>query len=475
MKRISRFIAASILMMSMWPLHADEPAIEFLTSKVLVVDPDDNPVQDAIVYCSGLESGTGLSFWNPKSFGPLPELKTDERGMVEMPYPNSVREKVKTGAIRWTVKHPDFVVSEYRRSPDDNPAKIELDRGFRIALTAVNGGTGEPIRNDLYALIGGSNADWKLANNGMLVSPVLKKNKNMMRICQIVDGQPTLFSEPIQVEPGERSRILLKDVKLSVGTRVEGRLDDSVQRPVHNGYVSSRITRAIDMHDWDTRISWTEKTPIKEDGTFVIESLPPGDVLQMIPICDGWVPAKPDQASVQKYVPKVWRKLHLLDRARPQLVRLRGKNVTPKLRMEKSTSVKVSVIDLEGNPLPEANVVMWPNQLWFDGTAQTLGTAFSRREILTKTRAGGSEYKRAKRFEQTTDENGVVVIDKLPAGYSQSIAVGHDDYEMPIIDGERSIEVKLQADVVAEVTIRMQLKEINALGELDNDQDDGDQ
>ncbi len=479
LNRIIRHVTTLTLLILTLSVHADDavpesdkPKIEFLHCKVLVVDPDGNPVQDALVYCTGMRTRIGPGsfwYWVTERYGPVAKLKTGEDGVVEMPYPKYTTEKLEVGAINWTVEHPDFVHFREDRSVDGDPAEIELARGFRIAVTAVNGVTGEKIKNDLYAVIGGSKADWKLANNGMLVSPMFAKKDAWMRICRIVEGQPTLFSESIKVEPGERSRILLKDVKLAVGTRVEGKLDENVPRPVKNGYVSAFIARSIEKDDWSTRWYWNDKTAIKKDGSFAFDSLPPDEVLQLIPVCDGWAFSGPTRESVRRHFPDDVQQLAMGFRTHPMLVELKEKLVSVELGMKKSTSVKVTVKDPSGDPLPSADVAMAPNQFLFNGGSQILGTRSSQPEILVKLRAGGSVSELTAfvpnlRFKETTDENGVAIIRNLPVTTSQPIGVSHDDYDMPIDGQRRFLKVDL-TNTVTEVTIEMQEKGTDALGE----------
>ena len=206
----------------------DPPNIEMVMSELLVVDPDGNPVEEATVYCTGMRAklNPGSHWgWTEEEYGPLPKLKTNEKGIVAMPVPKYLTEKIETGSMTWTVEHSDFVPFREDRSVVD-PNEIQLQRGFKIAVTAINEATGEKIKEDLYGVIGGSRADWQMKTNGMLVSPTFAKKQTTVRICCFADGQPTLFSDAIKVETGDKSRVLLKDVKLKLGTRVEGKLDD---------------------------------------------------------------------------------------------------------------------------------------------------------------------------------------------------------------------------------------------------------
>lgn len=445
----------------------DKPLIELLTSKILVLDPDGNPVEGAKVYCSGMRTriAPGSHWgWDDKIHGPMPKLLTNAEGIVEMPYPKYVEEKLETGTMTWTVEHPSFVPFRDDRSVADDPAKIELARGFRIAATAVNAKTNEKIKTDLFAVIGGSSADWELKENGMLVSPTFAKSDTTLRICQFAEGQPALFSDAIKIEPGDRSRILLKDVKLSIGTRVEGKLADAIERPVKNGYISAAIVKSTDTANHRTRWKWRGKTPINEDGTFVFKSVPRDEVIQLIPICDGWVPVTPAREMVATFFPG--RAINLnTHMSSPLPFQVVGEAIKPTIPMEKSTSIRITVQQPDGKPLSGAEVLMWPNQYWFNSGSQVLGSAYSTREILVQTRAGGYEWDQKRRFQAFTDKNGTCVIHNLPVSQSESIFVDHDDFDMPISDRDsRVASVDLKADEIVEFTIKMQAKGADSLG-----------
>ncbi len=460
------------------PKQDESPKVEMLTSELSIVDPDGNPVEDATVYCTGMRTkiNPGSHWgWTPEEHGPLPKLKTNAKGIAAMPYPKYVTEKLEIGSMTWTVEHPDFVVFREDRSVAD-PDTIQLQRGFKMAVTAVNEETGEKIKDNLYGVIGGSRADWQLKNNGMLVSPTFASKPTTVRICCLAEGQPTLFSDAIKVEPGDKSRVLLKDVKLKIGTRVEGKLDDSVERPIKNGFVSvgivERITTGMGrQRPW----SWNDKTPIKEDGTFVFESLPTGEVLQMFPICDDWVPSLPEKEDVLKFFPDKAVKIGN-GFALPQLAMLEGEKVSTILKMDKATSLDIKLVDPEGKPLPGAKVMMWPNQLWFNSGSQMLGAGHASREFKIGTRAGAFEWDRTMRFSATTDEAGMATIRNLPADGSESIAVDHDLFVQSIANQDsRSQTVDLKLDEPNKITIKMERKGASELGTDDpNDKPDDD-
>ncbi len=147
------------------PEKATEKKPELLTLQVLVVDPDGHPIENATVFPSGLrtkvEPGSHWG-WSEPLHGPIPKLQSNAEGLVALPYPKYVMEEIEVGTVTISVEHPDFVSFREDRSIEDKPAKIELKIGFRIAATAVDAETGEPIKQDLYGLVSGDPrlSDW---------------------------------------------------------------------------------------------------------------------------------------------------------------------------------------------------------------------------------------------------------------------------------------------------------------------------
>jgi hypothetical protein len=446
------------------PKKVDEKKPELLTLQVLVVDPDGHPIENAEVSPSGLrtkvEPGSHWG-WSEPLHGPIPKLRSNAEGLVALPYPKYVTEEIEVGKVTISVEHPDFVSFREDRSIEDKPAKIELKIGFRIAATAVDSETGEPIKQDLYGLVSGDSrlSDWKLAENGNLVSPVFEPNKTWFRLIKVTPGEPNLYSELIEIDPTDRSRVLLRDVKLSKGTRVAGRLDDSVTRPISNGHVAATIVRRGSdgqEFNWNSKWMWYDKAPIAEDGSFVFESLPTDEVLQLIPICDDWVPTNPTKEEVLPFFPDAAERLGGAS-SQPQIIRLNGPLVEPILKMTPATSVRVTVVDQLGKPLAGVEVASWPNQSWFDGGSQILGSAYSLSDGLLRSRKQGEhQFIRENRYTAKTDEHGIAVIRSLPTDRTEGLVAYLKGYEMPLNGTSREIRIDLKPGVVTEVTIKMQ-------------------
>ncbi len=443
-----------------------KPDVEMLECKVKVVDPDGFPVEDATVFCAGMRSKEERGShwgWSEESFGKAPRVKTNADGIAMMPYPKMLAEGQTTAEMTWSVEHPAFV--NYRRdhSVDDDPAELTLESGFRIALMATNAATGDRVKEKLHAVTsfeGGG--EWELKKNGMFVSGMLKKQKGIMRVACFQDGKPTLFSKEIKIDPAGKSRVLLKDIELSLGCRIEGKLDQSVERPVRNGYVIATLVKRPDSKGWNS-LWWSDETKISEDGAFVFDSLPGDEAIQMIPICDGYVPAKPKLEDVLAVMPTNnpdQRKNSIAAfSATPQLVKSVGDTVTTELSMNKAATVTVKVVDQDGEPIENLRVATSPNQFWFDGGSQILSDSYPTRKLWELKQAGKdlTSYFRSKghSYMKKTDKNGMVQLKNMPKG-SHGFGVHEQEWEMKVdpVSGDRETRVKV-GDKDLNITIKL--------------------
>ena len=442
-----------------------DPPTEMLSLKVLVTDPEGNPVEEAVVSPHGMrtkvERGSWWS-WMPERHGERPKVSTNAEGIAVIPYPKYTMEKLETGELDLSVKHPEFIPFSDDRNVDDDPAKVALARGFRIAATAVDE-TGEPIKTGIYGTTSLTSGKWSLKKNGILVSPTMKKEDCVLRIVQIEEGQPVKFSKRIEVKPGTGSRVMLKDHQLSVGVRVEGKLDESVKRPIINGHVAARIHRrpASDEQSRRNKWRWSDRAEILKDGSFVFESLPPDEVLQLIAVCHDWVPAKPILGDVLKHFPEEKDKLAADWGGLPRILQLpaeAGKKMDVTLKMIPAKSVKVTVNDPEGSPIAGAKVLTNPNQYWFDAGSQLLGAAYRTRDHLTEPDAELKDEK--PRYFGETDDNGIAILHDFPPNSPrfQSIYIDCEGYELPIAGRDRKIDFEFADEGITKVVAQMQAK-----------------
>ena len=436
--------------------------VEMLSAQVLVVDPEDQPIIGAIVSPEGVIADGDHAHWigwPVERFGPILKATTNDRGIAVVPYPKYAIEKSETHTLYLSVTHSDFVGFKKNFAIEADEIEVELKRGFKIALSAIDEETNDPITRDLYAVMSGSSlGHWKQAKNGMLVSPTFAAKKRQFRVMQIVEGKPVLFS-PNLVATGDRPRRLLRDVKLKPGTRVEGLIDPSIPRPITTGHVAAYVVRRNKMkpNDLEQKWVWGEKSLIKEDGSFVFESLPQGEVLQMIAICDGFVPKQPEKADVEKIFPSLVNRIKRT-RTMPHLVSLEGDVVKIAIAMEKSTSIRFTVKKPNGKPLAGVEIEMWPNQEWFTYGTSVLGSVVPSAKSLVGHRDESFKYEYSSRFTATTNSEGIAVIKGLSPGRTESFSAVHADYQLPILDEQRNGSVELQRIEMNQSSIIMELK-----------------
>ncbi|XZE20631.1 hypothetical protein SH449x_000509 [Pirellulaceae bacterium SH449] len=471
---LAQSIIVSTLMLGLGflPPHAQEAlsAIgddnqkqEILLFKVRVIDPDGYPVENAKVLPVGLRTTLEPAShrgWNRKQYGPDGTPITNADGEVEISYPKNVGENFEVGTITISVTHPDFVTFRADFRTGQQPAEAKLQHGFRIAATAVDSASGERISSDLYGLVSGESrmAEWKLTENGTLLSPAFESGKIWLRLIRIRSGEPNLFSQLIEVNSRDQSRIMLRDIKLSKGTRVTGRLDESVARPIKNGRVAAMIVRPANGNqrgDWKSTWTWFEHTALLDDGTFVFESLPSNEILQLIPTCDDWVPKSPTQAEVLPHFKAEAEEMSEYF-TYPQVVRIKGAQTDSVLHMTPATSVRVTVLDNASQPIPGARVVSSPNQYWFESGSQILGEAFSMSDALVKSREAGEYNWECKNiYAANTDESGVAILASMPTGRFVPIAASKMGYKMESDRPGIGTMVHLKEEQETEVTITL--------------------
>ena len=439
-----------------------KPEPETQTKKVRVIDPEGKPIEGATVEVKHIRmemmlDGRQLMFFRSNQIDDDNDLiaksLTSADGVAEIVYTRSNLDwqtntdpvsVVRAKSFELTASHPSFVdQSKDRVNFDQEIAEIQLDRGFRIAVSAVDGETGQRLTENLYAAIGADDVTWKTKNNGTLVSSPLEQKDRFLRVVELVEGKPARFSKRCEIKPGQKQRVLIKDVQVSAGTRVVGKLSDSVSRPVKKGYVIARIAldpEATVEEESSTHWQWNEAVKIEEDGTFVFESLPSDEVLQMISVCEGWVQAKPEIDSVAKFFPAVRLDQLAREGVVPQLVELKGKQVSVTLDMEPTHTMRVRVVRPQGAPIKGAKIKCLPLQNWYCGASDYVGTAYSQRDLLVKGLpsriywSNESTYCGRISTQLNTDTNhkGIVTLNNIPDVQSaKEFLVSHSDHELP--------------------------------------------
>ncbi|MEZ6100506.1 MAG: hypothetical protein R3E01_16175 [Pirellulaceae bacterium] len=447
---------------------------EYVECRVHVTDGEGVAVAEAKVSPFGfrtrVERGSHWG-WPERSHGPMPTVVTDAEGNATIRVPKHITEKLEIGTVTWIVVHDQFVEYNGDHPIDDDPAEIKLANGYRIAARAVDASSGQPITEKLYGVLsgGGISDRWTLADSGILVSRVMDIERANLRLVHLPDDGPALFSDLIMLFRPEGSRAFLKDIQLRPGTRVAGKLSDNVPRPIANGKVIASIVAGQSLdesHAWESRWQWSDVATIEADGTFEIDSLPQGDVVQVIALCDGWLSRSPTQDEIARVVD--WSDASLIASfTQPQLFPLSGNMIEPIVAMEPTATLELLVLAPNGDPLEGAEVGMSPNHATFRGGSTILGSGFRAREMLTLPREELIQRWRAtgNRFHGVTDSKGKTTIHNLHGRPGISLGVFHSAYEMPIENGRRSQSVSLNPGESKQITIQMQEKGTQVLGE----------
>lgn len=431
----------------------DEKKVKRIPLRLKVVDPDGEPIVGANVRAYALRSDAepGSHFAWRSQLGEAPTGESNTDGVIETDYPEFVIEDNPTSVMTWEFTHPSYVTKRLGTRVEEELAIITLDRGYRIAATAIDGESREKISEDLFAFQTDVPTDkWKL-KNGFLTSPTFGESQIALRLVHFPKNGPMKFTDLIKVEIEDKSRIVMRNCELKSGVRVEGKLDDSVPRPIKNGVVNACIVTRPDGGNRDNQWIWFERAEIKEDGTFVFESLPQGDVLQMTPVCDGWVPANPTDA--ESYFGEDGNVNSSV--SNPQMVRLKGDMVKPTLQMVKTAKITMKVLGPNNQPVSDATLYTSPNQRFFNLGTQLLGDGGSNIAYLKSLR-DDSEFQRSEnaRFQVKTDENGVAEYLSLPF-HEKVVAVAHKTLKVKEGDeGMANIANRKEGEPI-EVTIRM--------------------
>ncbi len=249
------------------------------------------------------------------------------------------------------------------------------------------------------------------------------KAPRWMRAVHIPEKGPVVYSALVDLK-GRKGNPLRLDLTMKPGARVEGRLAAEVPRPVKNGHVVAQIVHGA---NFSTNWYWSVISPVAADGTFVLESVPPDENLQLIALCDGWAAPSPTLKEVDAYKAE-----HAFPEAKyegpvsffiyPRLYRLDGSLTHAVVPMKPTATCEVTVSDDSGQPIPGASIEFWPNARFFDSGSQIFG---DRRDSLTQIRShltAGSRHPSddlntaEHAFSAKTDAHGIAIVRNLPLG-----------------------------------------------------------
>ena len=428
---------------------AAEDRVDVERSFHLQIMGSTEPLAGAMVTPVGIAGTRDVVTWFSMQERRQKAVRSDSRGKVTLHAPAQLSDGSPVTMIGCLVSHDQHVATFTGASAGEELTTIKLKPGRKIAVSAVDDRTGDRIENGLFVLLSNWKLydDWRILNNGILMSHGVAFERSHLRIVQLDALQPIRFSSIVDLPADEEARrVLLRDISLRRGVRVEGRLDPAVPRPILNGIVSVLV--AADHCDWQ------DMCDISEDGQFVLGGVPPGEIAQITVLCDDWVSANPTREElVSAGMAESVRRLQA-SRLYPQVFCVKGEVFRPVIRMEPAASCRVCIVDRGGHPVPGVTVRAAPYQGSYDGRSDIVGDGHSTAVLLQKQRTGRLERhepEEAKRFgphhrsarhrvKAVTDEEGVARLSGLPGGPEGSpamtpIQIQHPDYQVSQREG----------------------------------------
>jgi len=434
-----------------------------------VVDAGGKPIPGATVKPYALRpkpagGQSGHYVWTKDRHDVSPEpVVTNEAGIVNVPYPMFVVERVETGKITVSIKHPEYIsdtrdivvsTSPPRGAPwrvlmnfiinrTDGEAgatqtnRIVLKRGELVILKPSE--TLESV-TELYAQTSSEgwhdNDFWDRSQPGVVVSRKHAPGVHTVRLIGLNEDNELMFSETLNITI---KHCVTNSVSLALkpSRTVRGKLSEDVPRPVVNGRVVVNIVPA-GRTSRDPILRWHAWTSVNDDGSFEMPSLPAGD-LEVIALCNGFISVDGPgqrQSSVIRY---------------PQKHTIGANDLDIVIDMEPTARLEVTVFDDNGRLLEGARVSTWPNVCWHNyGSTIFCSSIYKSVDLLRQPHEDQDDFLGdiPAGFFGISDANGVAVLSNVPARQT-SFAVEHKDYVLPKF-GIGGAAARRQASMVLE-------------------------
>jgi beta-lactamase regulating signal transducer with metallopeptidase domain len=414
--------------------------VKFKEVAVMVQDEDGKPVAGATVSPEGFRvkgiHGADAYGWNKKLFGEPVAAVTDPDGkaMVKYPVMGIPDEKELTGALYFSVTHPEYATVRVQTYYVDRPEKpIQLTRGIHLEVSAYFGSNHQPV-TDLVPNLNEEGIirtnDWQKLDNGTLAFHKMSPGGHILQLMGRLPSGEIIYSEDLAFT-AEKGNNYNYTLEMKPGIRLEGRLDDNVPRPVRNGRVLISV-RAKEFPAWNNYADiddtlkkypnvypWKSYRPIVEDGTFVFESIPPGG-LDVIVHGDGFVSKNGGDFS-QRNGSKL---VKVPGFALPQAFALVAPTTKIEVVTEPTATLEVTAKTKAGKPVEGATVNVYPNVVRMGGIFGNMRTS-SEEPFRTMTPLPNIPY------SAITDKNGFAVVRNIPAS-DRGVGAYHPKYQVPL-------------------------------------------
>lgn len=451
-----------------------------------VVDNQGKPIPGASVKPYALrpkpEGGhSGHYFWKKARYGIPPDpVVTDDRGKANVPYPKFVVERLETNEISILINHPRYVSANHHVTVSTSPPHgapwqvwikfilsrlrqgatvtrsnpTVLESGHTLILKPVE--VYDPTMR-FYAQTsskGGREPDfWDSSQPGRVMTRKHASGDHSVRLIGASKDSELVFSEPIDIHVKQDVTNSLS-LSLKPGKRVRGILSDIVPRPIEDGRVVANIVPHGRNYK-DRPPLWHAWTPIKEDGSFELSSLPSGQ-LEIVALCNGYVSrSRPGQrpGSAINYPQK-----HVIAENHLDIV----------MDMEPTARLAVTVLNEEGHAIEGAKVVTSPNVRWGDWASTIFaGDLYNTFDRLQQPQDYRNMYslEEPNGFWGLSDKSGKATLSNVPV-WIQNVGVAHPDYVLPKImptgsvppglAPRREATVVLQPGVLTETVVHLE-------------------
>lgn len=443
-------------------------ATEFKQALVVVQDEDGRPLAGASVRpyafrVLGPRWVDNYGWWTTNRFEAPDFVTTDQEGRAWIKYPVVAfpEEKLLTGQLNLMLTHPNFCPQGVDYLVGGKTNTFRLKRGITLEVSAYYGANRQPVTELVLPNFHGGTKpdDWEKRENGVYVFHQLGAGGHLLQLMGRLASGELVFSDALEftAEPGKACHF---ELEMKPGIRIEGRLDDRVPRPVKNGRVlisvrPPQIPAYLVPEDMDSvwkKIgyfrSWQTYRPIAEDGTFVFESVPPGEV-DVIVHGEGFI-----SKSFGKLQNRINGKLTEDGPpfAIPQPFPLTAPVTKIEIATEPTASLEFTAKTKWGQPVEGATIYLNPNVMRMGGIFGYMRK--SSEEPLRKIQPLPELT-----YSGKTDAHGKVVISNLPA-IGRGLDIEHPQYVIPLQEPNglpnRRVPATLSPGQMTTVTVTMQ-------------------
>lgn len=446
---------------------------QMLKLPVRVVDAEGKPVAKVKITPWALRCSHGHGWWrkgDERAAVDPQEVHTRDDGTATVLYPRlrDVKEQIQTLAVSLNVDHPDYAYQNdlHIDVPLETAASYEIKLTRGVALEARPLMDGKPTNlENIYALWSDGRS-WEpgaapaKTAEGTLRFPAMAPGKNSVLLVKLEGERATHFSKitDFELKAGEPKKL---DIELRPSLQIHGVLSANVPRPIKNGRLETSTLPPADASDG--RVTWFSWSPIQADGTFVIDGWPTDERVQVVALCDGFMATSGKAPDVVRNP----RAPHKDPFSRPQVFEANQQG-SVELAMTELAHCAVTVIDEGGAAVAGMKVISGPNVGWWNIGSQIYCRPLVRSETMLKKQvdyADSADHVFPEPFQGMTDAKGRMTLE-LPAG-REDLDVISDVYELPVFLGRREMRVELVRGKTTEVTLRLQPRGTEKLGEWD--------